>query len=134
MVQKGYNYDFFANETLKTTTSGEEVPDDVAQNMLSSADEGNECMKTFVAKRLVKKDMSVFDKIKKSKLNSGIKKPSNTPNPVEAMKEYVQRFRILVEKNVTLNEGFKRPVTKFPMSIAESNTDLRGAKSKKNQG
>ena len=34
-----------------------------------------------------------------------------------------------MEKNVTLNKGFKRPVIKFPMSIAESNTDLRGAKS-----
>ena len=33
-----------------------------------------------------------------------------------------------MEKNVTLNKGLKRPVTKFPMSIAESNTDLRGAK------
>ena len=70
--------------------------------------------------------MSVFDKIAKNRLNSGVKKPK-TPKPVEALREVVQGFRISSDKNVLLNDGLKNPVTKLSMSIAESNTDLRGA-------
>ena len=53
----------------------------------------------------MKQEISVFDKITKNKLKTGIKKPPKTPKPVEALKEDVQGFGIL----------------------AESKTDLRGA-------
>ena len=123
------NMIFFVNESLKAITNGKEAPNDVVQHMLSSAGVGNECMKTFVEKCFAKQDISVFNKITKNKLNTGIKKPSKTPKPVEALKEDVQGFGILAEKNVPLNKGFKYPITKLPMSIAESKIDLRGASS-----
>ena len=93
------------------------------QHMLLSADVGNDCMKTFVEKRLVKQEISVFDKIK-NKLNTGIKELHKKPRLVEAFKD---GFEILAAEDVPLNEGFRYPVTKLPMSIAESKTDLRGA-------
>ena len=117
---------FFANKTLKPIATGKEVHCDVAQHRLSSAHVGNECAEIFVEKCLLKKEMSVFDKATK-KLNTGIKKPPKTPKPVEALKEDVQGFRIIAEKNVPLNEVFKSSVIKLPMRIAESNTDFRGA-------
>ena len=98
MVRNDYHYDFFANEPLKATTTGKEVPNDVAQHMLFSADAGNECMKTFVEKRLVKQEMNVFDKITKNQLNIDIKKPPKSPKPVEALKEDAQGFRMLAER------------------------------------
>ena len=70
--------------------------------------------------------MSVFDKVTRSKLNTGCKKLTKTPRPLGTSKGDTQGFRILAEKNVPHNEGFKSPVTKVPMSAAESNTDLRG--------
>ena len=94
--------------------------------MLSSAHVGDEYVEIFVEKCLLKKEMSVFDKATK-KLNTGVKKPPKTPKPVEALKEVVQGFRILAEKNVPLNEVFKSSVIKLPMRIAESNTDFQGA-------
>ena len=121
------NMIFFVNESLKAITNGREAPNDVVQHMLYSAGVGNGCMKTFVEKCFVKQDISVFNKITKNKLNTGIKKPSKTPKPVEALKEDIQGFGILAEKNVPLNKGFKYPITKLPMSIAESKIDLRGA-------
>ena len=64
-------------------------------------------------------------------MNTGNKKLLSTPKPVEALKKDVQGLAILAE-NVSLNEGFKNPVTKLPMSIAESNTDFQGASSHSN--
>ena len=46
---------------------------------------------------------------------------------MEALIEDVQGLGILAEKDVPLNDGFKSPAAKLPMSIAESNTNLRGA-------
>ena len=71
--------------------------------------------------------MSVFDKVTRSKLNTGSKKLSKTPKPLGTSKEDTQGFRISTEKNVPHNEGFKSPVTKVPMNEVESNTDLGGA-------
>ena len=37
MVCNDYQYDFFQSEPLKAITTGKEVPNDVAQHMLSSS-------------------------------------------------------------------------------------------------
>ena len=65
------NMIFFANETLTTITSEEEVPNDVAQHMISFANVKSESVKTFVEKRLVKEEISVLDKITKNRLTLG---------------------------------------------------------------
>ena len=129
MIRKNYQY-FFENEQLKSIATRKEAPNDVVQQMLFFADVGNECIKTFVEKCLVKQAVSVFDKRTKYKLKTGIKKPHKTSKSVEALTEDVQGFAILAEKNVPLNDGFKSPVTKLPsrilnLSIAESKTSLR---------
>ena len=58
------------------------------QHILLSADVGSDCMKTFVEKRLVKQEISVFDKVK-NKLNTGIKELPQKPRLVEAFKKRV---------------------------------------------
>ena len=63
-----FNMIFFANETLTAITSEEEVPNDVAQHMISFANMKSESVKTFVEKRLVKEKMCVLDKITKKRL------------------------------------------------------------------
>lgn len=123
MIRKNYQY-FSENEQLKSIATRKEAPNDVVQQMLFFADVGNECIKTFVEKCLVKQEVSVFDKRTKYKLKTGIKKPHKTSKSVEALTEDVQGFAILAEKNVPLNDGFKSPVTKLPsripnLSIAE---------------
>ena len=110
----------FANEPLKTIITEKEVPNNVVQHMLLSADVGNECVKTFVEKQLVKQEISAFDKIK-NKLNTGIKELPKKPRLVEVLKE---GFEILVAEGVPPNEGFIYPITKLPMGIAEPKTDL----------
>ena len=96
----------FANVPLKTFPTGKEVHDDVTRHILSSADVGNDCAKTFVEKGLVKQEMSIFHKITRSKLNTGIKNLPKKPKPVGTLKEDTQGFGILSEKNVPHNEGF----------------------------
>ena len=61
----------------------------MVQHILSSADVGNQCVKTFVEKCLVKQETSVFDKITKNQLNTDIQKPSATTKSVEALTEDV---------------------------------------------
>ena len=97
--------------------------------MLLSADVGNECVKTFVEKQLVKQEISAFDKIK-NKLNTGIKELPKKPRLVEVLKE---GFEILVAEGVPPNEGFIYPITKLPMGIAESKTDLRRVNASKSR-
>ena len=87
MLCNDYQFDFFANKPLKAITFGTEGPGNVAQHMLSSADVGIDSTKKFVKKGLVKQEMSVFDKITKVKLKTGIKKLPKTPKLVEALKE-----------------------------------------------
>ena len=45
------------------------------------------------------------------------------------MKEDAQGFGVLAEQKVPLYDALKYPVTKLPLSIAESETDLRSASS-----
>ena len=127
VVRNDYKYDFFGDGPVKAITSGKEAPVEVVNQMMSSAETGNQCLKSFMKDRLVTQDISFFHKITKNKLDTGIKKPPKTPKPVEAMKADVQGFGVLAEKNIPLSEGFKSPITEYPMSIAESKIDLRGA-------
>ena len=82
MVRNNYQY-FFENEQLKSIAARREAPNDVVQQMLFFADVGNECIKTFVEKCLVKQAVSVFDKRTKYKLKTGIKKPHKTSKSVK---------------------------------------------------
>ena len=92
MIRNDYQYDFFSNEHLKTISTGIEVPEAVTQNMLSVAEIGHKCYKTYVTTRLVKQEKSMFDKITKNKLKTGIEKTPKTQKPVEALKEDAQGF------------------------------------------
>ena len=129
VIRNDYSYDFFGNEPLKAITTGKEVPVDVVEQMISSSEIGNDGLKKFIKDRLVDQNTSFFSKLKKNMLNTGIKKPKKTPKPVEALKEDAQGFGVLSEQSIPLSEGFKFPVTEYPMSIAESKVDLRGATS-----
>ena len=46
---------------------------------------------------------------------------------MEALKADVQCFGVLAERNIPLFERFRSFITEYPMSIAESKIDLRGA-------
>ena len=90
----------------------------------SSSETGNKRYKQFVQEHLVTKQKSIFSKITKEKLNTGLEKPRKPVKQAELLKD-VQG--LLAEQAVSLEEAFKYPITTLPLSIAESTSDLRGA-------
>ena len=78
--------------------------------MLSADEVGNKCKEKHVTERHVEKTKSMFDKITKNDLKTGIEKTPKTPKPVEALKEDAQEFQ--VSSNSTSESSI---------------TDLRGA-------
>ena len=89
---------------------------------------GNECFTKFVQERLVtnhkihlrnKKKLSIYRKITKNKIKTDIAKVPKKSNPVEVIKEDVEGFRILSEKNVPLSKAFKHPHIKQKFSHFE---------------
>ena len=82
----------------------------------SSSETGNKRYKQFVQERLGTKQKSIFSKITKEKLNTGLEKPRKPVKQAE-----------LAEQAFSLKEAFKYHITTLPLSIAESTSDLRGA-------
>ena len=118
---------FFSNSVTRAITTGKEISPDVINDLLSSNEKGNKCYQYFVQQRLVSNQHSIYQKISKNKIRLGISKQPKTPKPIEVLREDVQGFGILAEQRTSLKEAFNYPITTLPLSIAESNQDLRGA-------
>ena len=78
----------------------------------------------------MKGTISIYDKIPKIRIQTGLKKKISKSKPVQMLQEDVQCFGILAEQNISLEEAFRYPVTKLPLSISERISNLRtGSKS-----
>ena len=115
-----YKYNFFSTGPARAITTGKEIDFAVIGDLLSSNEKGNKCFQDFVQERLVSNQKSIFQKITKNKLKTGITKPPKILKPVEVLKENVQGFGVLAEQKTSLKEAFKYPITSIPLSIAES--------------
>ena len=124
-----YKYDFFADGPCRAITSGKEIEPNVISDLLTANDKGNKCFLDFVQQRLIDGTISIFQKITKNQLKTGIAKPLKKVKPIEVLKEDVQGFGVIAEQKVSLEEAFQYPITTLPLSIAESRYYLRGATS-----
>ena len=127
VIRDAYKYDFFSDGEARVISTGREISSDVVSGLLNSAKRGDERFQSFVEARLKTGTVSFFAKIPKMKVQTGIKKQPKPSKPIDVLKEDAQGFGILAQQIWPLKVAFQSPVTKWPTSIAESATDLRGA-------
>lgn len=108
-MRADYSYAFFGNGSIKVISTWKEVPDDVVNDLFSALMKGN---KHFT--ELATNQLSIYRKVTKNKIETGITKVPKKSKSVEIIKEDVQRFGILAEQKVPLSKAFKHPVTKIP--------------------
>ena len=65
-----------------------------------------------------------FDRIKKTNLDTGIKRRPRA-NKASAIKEDRQAFGIVLSENIDLEEALQYPLTTFPLSLATPEGNLR---------
>ena len=98
--------------------------------LLSSVQVGDASFHQFIEDRFMKGTISIYDKIPKIKIQTGLKKKITKSKPVQVLQEDGQGFGILAEQTIYLEEAFRYPVTKLPLSILEGISNLRtGSKS-----
>ena len=85
---------------------------------------GNSKYLEFVAERPVKGTKKFLDPIKKTNLDTGIKRKSRA-NKTSAIKEHQQAFGIVLRKNIDLEEALQYPLTIFLLSLATFEVNLR---------
>ena len=79
--------------------------------LLSSVQVGDASFHQFIEDRFMKGTISIYDKIPKIKIQTGLKKKITKSKPVQVLQEDVQGFGILAEQNISLAEAFRYPVT-----------------------
>ena len=98
--------------------------------LLSNVQVGDVSFHQFIEDRFMKGTITIYDKIPTIKIQTGLKMKITKSKPIQVLQEDVQGFRILAEQNIFLEEAFRYPVTKLPLSISEEISNLRsGSKS-----
>ena len=99
----------------------------IIQGLLDAKKIGNSKYLEFVAERLVKGTKSFFNPIKKTNLDTGIKRKPRT-NKASAIKEDIQAFGIVLSEYIDLEEALQYPLTTFPLSAPVGNLRQRNNK------
>ena len=105
-------------------TTGKIIVAKIIQGLLDAEKIGNSKYLEFVAERLVKGTKKIFDPIKKTNLDTGIKRKPRA-NKASAIKEDRQAFGIVLSENIDLEEALQYPLTKFPLNLATPEGNLR---------
>ena len=121
---KKYNNDPFGDGPAKQLTTGKIIDAKLIQSLLDAEKIGNSNYLEFAAERIVKGKKKFFDPIKKSNLDTGIKRKP-WANKASAIKENRQAFRIVLSQNIDLQEALQYPLTTFPLSLATPEGNLR---------
>ena len=124
---KTYQVDPFSNGPAVSIATGEEIDHDIIKNLSNAGYIGDDLYNIFVQERLVKGSKSLFDPITKNRIRTGLTKEKIVPKKVCLLQEDCQAFGVLVGKAAKLEEAFIYTLTTVPLSIAESQTDLRSS-------
>ena len=128
-AQRTFQFQFF-HGPARSISTGKEIGANVISGLLSSVQLGDTSFNQFIEDRFMKGTISIYDKIPKIKIQTGLKKKITKSKPVQVLQEDVQGFGILAEQNISLEEAFRYPLTKLPLSISEGISNLRtGSKS-----
>ena len=98
-------------------TTGKIIDAKIIQGLLDAEKIGNSKYLEFVAERLAKGTKKFFDPVKKTNLDTCIKRKPRA-NKASAIKEDRQAFGIVLSENIDLEEALQYPLTTFPLSLA----------------
>ena len=115
---KKYNTDPFGDGPAKQLTTGKIIDAKIIQGLLDAK------YLQFVAERLVKRTKKFFDRIKKTNLDTGIKRKPRA-NKASAIKEDKLAFGIVLSENIDLEEALQYPIATFPLSLTIPEGNLR---------
>ena len=131
-ARETFQFQFFSVPARAISTGSKIDANVIAGLLLSSADRGNQSFVEFVEDRLVSGNTSLFYKIPKLKIVTGITKRPLKSKSVQVLQEDVQGFGILAdEQKSSLEVAFQYPVATLPLSTSEGEASLRtGSKSR----
>ena len=121
---KKYNNDPFGDGPAKQLTTWKIIDAKIIQDLLDAEKISNSNYLEFVAERLVKGRKNFFDSIKKTNLDTVIKRKPRA-NKSSAIKEDGQAFRTVLSENIDLEEALQYGLTTFPLSLATPEGNLR---------
>ena len=101
---KKYNNNSFGDGPAKQLTTGKISDAKLIQGLLGAEKIGNSNYLEFVTEKLVKETKKFSDPIKKTNLDTGIKRKLRA-NKASAIKEDRQAFRIFLSENIDLEEA-----------------------------
>ena len=92
-----YQTNPFSEGPAKVLCTGAEVDKTIIDQMLTAPVIDNVKYNDFVIKRLIKKEMSVFEPIPRNNLSTGLKKSKTKPKVTSLIKEIRQAFGLLIQ-------------------------------------
>ena len=97
ITRTNYIYNFFANGLVKVISTGKEVP---AYVLFSASMTGKIFFTNIVRELLITNQLSIYHKITKNKIKTGIAEVPKNSKPIEVTKENFQGFAIFAEQKV----------------------------------
>ena len=105
-------------------TTGKIIDAKIIQGSLDAEKIGNSKYLEFVAERLMEGTKKFYNPIKKTNLDTGIKRKPRANKACE-VKEDRQAFGIVLSENIDLEEALQYPLIAFPLSSATPEGNLR---------
>ena len=120
-----YNVDPIASGPATCLPTSEEIDPDITRGLVDAERMGHEKNRDFVEGRLVvASKLSIFNRIKLTKLKTGRDKCKKVAKEVSILKEDTQAFGLIVEKPAKVEDAFSYPITLFPLIIATPDSGL----------
>ncbi len=126
MILSGQAHDIYAADILaRDITTGKEIDEAILNDISRAADVSNSKFQEFVQQRFVKGEVDFFSPIKKNNLQTGLKAKKTENKKISILKEDRQAFGFILGKGADLHESFQYPITRYPLSIANSDGKLK---------
>ena len=121
-----YGYNPFSDTTPKCISTGVEVAKEIYFDMISVDEIGEKKYQDFMKDCLINGSINFFASIKRSNLDTGIKKKKKSnPPAMNVLKEDCQAFEVIASKSVNIENAFNYPITSVPLAIATPDGKLR---------
>ena len=126
---KSYGNSSSLDGPAKVLSTGSAIPSELLSHFFKAAEVGEIGFTTFIS-RFTASDknepVSIFKPIKQSGIKTGLeKKKDKSAKQTVAVEEDRQAFGELVAGNISLNVALSHPLTKYPLSIATVEGNLR---------
>ena len=106
-----------------------EISSNIKNGLLSTRKNGTERKEYFMKKRLLYREVSFYDPIQRSTIETSFKKKKHR-KVISFFKENRQTLELFVEKYPERHEAFKYPLTTFKLAISSNEGKLYQPKTK----